>query len=298
MATKKVSMKQMHRTDEAILDDILRSLWDEETIRMIDFYDISVDVEKGQVCLSGHVSKELNNFLIEKIARSVPGVIAVHNHLATDHDLSVQVAHALATDDRTRAFALQVYCCHGWVELEGPVPNRDIQHAAEEIAARVQVVRGVISLPEVVGEQPAPRRVAFQPHIGVRVLGNDETEGKVSQVIIDPHNRLVTHAVVRVNQTINNWLEPGDYLVPVEIMHVVDAGGILLSHHAAAINQFPILNSTDYPIAPLTWLPPYPYVVGNVRWARIEQPKVEKQFALDVMKEKIESKISQIKSQI
>ncbi len=292
MASLKANLRKIHRTDEVIREDITRLLWDEETIRMSDFYDISVDVENGQVCIMGHVSKEYNNFLVEKIVRSVPGVIRIHNHLVIDHDLSVQVAHALAVDDRTRAFALPVYCCHGWVELGGAVPDRELQNAAEEIAARIQVVRGVISLPEIEGEPPAPRRVEVQPHIGAPVYGKDETEGKVSQVIIDPHNRLVTHAVVRVHHTIDGWFESSDYLVPVEAMHVVDAGGIILSDRSVAIHQFPIFNAADYAVAPLTWQPPYPYVVGTVRWARREQPKVEKQFALDVMKEKIESKIS------
>ena len=46
MAIEKSISKQMHHPDEAILDDIWRSLWMEETIRSIDIHDISVEVEK------------------------------------------------------------------------------------------------------------------------------------------------------------------------------------------------------------------------------------------------------------
>ena len=175
MAIEKSISKQMHRPDEAVLDDIWRSLWMEETIRSIDIHDISVEVEKGQVCLSGHVSKDHNGQRIEEITRSIPGAVAVHNHLVTDHDLSIQVAQALGSFESTRLLAIPVYSFHGWVELGGAVPNREIQRDAEATAASVPSVRGVILLPDVAGEQKASARNAIQPRIGVRVFGKDET---------------------------------------------------------------------------------------------------------------------------
>ena len=120
---------------------------------------------------------------------------------------------------------LPVYSFHGWVELGGSVPNREIQRDAEETAASVPSVRGVILLPDMAGEQKASARNAVQPRIGVRVFGEDETEGTVYQVVISPQNRLVTHAIVRVNRIIDGWQESCDYLIPVEAMDVVDEGG-------------------------------------------------------------------------
>lgn len=280
MATQKASSKPMSRLDEAILEDIWEELWEDETIRTNDIHDISVDVENGQVCLSGHVSKDANQHHVEEIARSAPGVNAIHNHLVSDHDLSIQVAEALGDNERICPFILPVYSSHGWIELGGSVPNREIQLLAEATAASVPEVRGVILLPDIAGEPGALERVAVQPRIGVRVfeqVEQDETEGIVYQVVINPQNRLVTHAIVCVTHVIHDRLETCNYLVPVEAMNVVDEEGIFLNYTTPAINQFPVLNPTNYPIAPLTWQPPYPYAVGSVRWSR-QQMKTEKRL--------------------
>jgi len=266
MATPKEGTKQMHSPDESILGDIWRALWDEETIRTIDIHDISVGVEKGQVCLSGHLSKDTNQQQIVEIVRSTPGVIAVHNHLVTDHDLIIRVAQALGDNERTRLFILPVYSYHGWIELGGSVPNRDLQRLVESTAASIPAVRGVTMLPNIAGEQNDSVRNVIQPHIGVRVFGEGESQGTVYQVVIAPQNRLVTHAIVRATHIIDSHLETCDYLVPVEAMNVVDEGGIFLNDNAPAINQLPIFNPAQYPFPPLTWQPPYPYAVGNVRW--------------------------------
>ncbi|HVP20840.1 MAG TPA: BON domain-containing protein [Anaerolineaceae bacterium] len=270
MAVRKAEKEQRKRPDDLILDDIWRAVLNEETIRAIDINDISIDVEYGQVFLNGHVLNDNSDQRIEALARSVPGVMNVHNHLVTDHDLRIQVAQALGEDERTRHFMLPVNCCHGWVELGGMVPNRQLQLAAEEVAGSVSTVRGVIMLPRIAGAEDSSDHRAVQPCIGARVYGANETEGNVTRVIINPHNRLVTHAVVRVSQTIDGRLEVCDYLVPVEAMQVVDMDGILLNPITPAIESFPRFIPAEYPFAPLTWQPPYPYRVGNVLWPRHE----------------------------
>jgi hypothetical protein len=104
--------------------------------------------------------------------------------------------------------------------------------------------------------------------MGVRGYGADETKGTVSQVVINPHNRLVTHAIVRVlyKPTSDGRQACHDFLVPVESMQVVDAGGIFLSRETNGISQFSVFDPENYPFAPLAWQPPYPYAVGSVRW--------------------------------
>jgi len=275
MATPKANLKQMQCTDEMILDDIWSTLWKEETIRAIDIHDISVNVENGQACLSGHISKEYDEKRVEEIARSTPGVIAVHNHIVVDRDLTIQIVQALNNDKLTRPYSLPVYCHHGWVGIGGLVPNRTIQRAAEEIAARVPAVRGIVLPPDVEGEPSASMREAVQPRIGSQVYGDDETQGKVYQVVILPQNRLVTHAIVRESLIIDGWLRLHDYLVPIEAMNCTDEGNIFLKQSAPAIYQFPPFIPADYPFAPLTWQPPYPYAIGSVRWPRQEQAKLE-----------------------
>jgi len=281
MVTRKAATKQMERSDDSILGDIWQALWKEEIIQSIDIHDFSVDVENGEACLSGHVSGDSNQQQIEEIARSVPGVIAVHNHIVADHDLIIQVAQALGKDERTGPFRLPVRCYHGWVEITGVVPSHTLQCAAEEIAASVPAVRGVIRLPDVKGEPASITHDAVQPPIGARVYGMDETEGIVFQVVIQPQNRLVTHAIVRASYIVDGWRRLCDYLVPVEAMQVANEGNILLNRSAPAIHQFPAFNPVDYPFAPLTWQPPYPYTAGNVRWPRQEQAKDRQQIAGD-----------------
>lgn len=273
MAIQEMKNLHMRRPDEAIDDEIWLALWQEETIRSIDFHDISVDVERGQVCLSGHVSNNHNHQRIGAITRSITGVIAVHNHLVSDYDLSLQVAQALGEDERTRLLVLPVYSSHGWVELCGTVPNRATQRAAEAAAAGVPDVRGVILPPNIAGEQPEMLRKAVQPRIGALVFGEEETEGRIHQVVINPQNRLVTHAMVRVFSTHEGCQAWCDYLVPVEVMDVVDAGGIFLYQETNVLSGFPVFNPIDYPFAPLTWQPPYPYKVGSVRWPRLDKIK-------------------------
>lgn len=291
MAAQKESRKQIHRPDKDILEDIWQAVWKEETIRTIDSHAISVDVESGQVCLSGHVFEENNNRRIEDIAWSIPGVLAVHNHLVSDYDLSIQVAEALGDNEHTRSFVLPVFCFHGWVELGGTVPTLNIQRAVEATAASVPAVRGVILLPDILGEEATPALDAVQPGIGVRVYGANETEGTVSQVVINPHNRLVTHAIVRVlyKHTSDGRQAWHDFLVPVDSMQVVDAGGIFLSRETNEISQFPVFDPANYPFAPLTWQPPYPYAVGSVRWPHKGPAKIEQHISANVVKGKLES---------
>lgn len=271
MVVQRTSTKPIYRADKEIREDIWQALWKEDTIRAIDIHDFSVDVENGQVCLSGHVSKDGHDQGIAEVSWSIPGVVAVHNHLVSDRDLSLQVVQALGDDECTRPYVLPVGCFHGWVMLGGRVPNRTIQRVVEATAANVPAVRGIILLPDIPGEPVDPPRSSCQPRIGVRVYGEDETEGMVYQVVISPQNRLVTHAIVRVNQPVESRHAWHDHLVPVEVMQAVSAGGIFLSHKTKAISRFPIFNPAHYFYAPLTWQPPYPYAVGSVRWPRKEQ---------------------------
>jgi hypothetical protein len=133
----------------------------------------------------------------------------------------------------------------------------------------------VILLPDIAGEQSASARDRVQPRIGVRVFGKDETQGIVYQVVITPQNRLVTHAIVRVNRIANGWQDSCDCLIPAEAMDVANLGGIFLNYRAPAIYHFPVFSPANYPLAPFTWQPPYPYAVGSVRWPRLEKVKVE-----------------------
>jgi sporulation protein YlmC with PRC-barrel domain len=210
--------------------------------------------------------------------------VAVHNQLVTDRDLVIQVAQALARDKRTRYLILPVNAVHGWIQLGGEVPTRELQRVAEKVAAGVPGVRGVITLPNVTGESPIiPRRVV-QPGVGATVYGENGEVGVVTQVVIQPDNRLVTHVVVCSNELRDINLVAREYVVPVKAFDLVKNESIILQRNgrrlanpALALEAFPTFDPDEFPLAPFTWKAPYPYTAGEVRWSLREILEAESQ---------------------
>jgi BON domain len=259
--------------------DILAEIWETvrryEVIRALDMGSFSISVQEGHVLLTGHVSKKYHHDFIEEIAYSIPGVNTVQNKLVVDSDLTIQVAQALAKDERTRHFVLPVGCAHGWIRLGGVVPSHEAQFAAEEIAAQGPFVRGVLSRPRVLGESSEMDRLPIQPQINAKTYDYNRQEGVVAQVVIQPRNRLVTHAVISANDFLDGKFVFYEYLVPVEAMEVVNKESIILRRNGPLLNAFPAFEQSDYPLAPLDWLPPYPYSAETVRWTYEEHERVE-----------------------
>lgn len=262
------------RQDSPLLSDasILAEIWKTASryngIRSSDTDSFAISVERGFVLLTGHVRTKYHHDLIEEIACSTPGVNAVRNDLVVDSDLTIQVAQVLSKDERTRHFILPVGCTNGWIHLGGTMPGREFQIAAEEIAAQVPAVRGVLSRPLVTGEYPEVERWPIQPRIQAKMYDYNTQEGVVTQVVIQPRNRLVTHAVISINDFQDDNLVVQATIVPVEAMEVVNQESIILKRNGPPLNTFPIFEPSDYPPAPLDWRPPYPYSSGDVRWPR------------------------------
>ena len=259
MFMKKSKAKPWFSLDDSILAEIWEAVWKHDEIRCVDIDNFSISVQEGSVQLYGHINREDNLELIEKVVRSVPGVIAVENRLVVDRELSHQVAEAFARDERTRPFILLVNCFHGWVSLDGQVPSCELQLAAEEDAAHIPSVRGVVSLPRVAGQPPEALRRAVQPRIDTPLYGRDGEVGVVSQVVIQPRNRLVTQIIVRD-------LRQEKYLIPVEALQVVNTGSAFLDRSFASLAAFPALTPADFSPAPSNWNPPYPYKPAEVLW--------------------------------
>jgi osmotically-inducible protein OsmY len=255
------------RTDDGILADIWGALWKVDTYRSLDLGSLSIDVKDGEVYLDGHLSQENNRPLIESIIRSVAGVVAVHSHLVLDRDLIIRVAQALANDERTRPYILPVDAFHGWIHVGGEVPTRELQQVVEKVAGGVSGVRGVTILPRIAGENPTiPPRPA-QPRIGAVVYGKDGEVGVVTQVVIQPYNRLVTHVVVRSNEIRDGNLAARETVIPLEASDLVKNESIILQRNGPSLNAYPALDPDEYPLAESTWKAPYPYTAGEVRWS-------------------------------
>jgi osmotically-inducible protein OsmY len=266
MITLKTNQNSLKHSDASILAEIWKAIRQYEEIRALGMDSFSISVKKGLVLLTGHVSKKYHRNLIEEIACSMPGVNAVHNKLVVDSDLTIQVAQALSKDERTCSFIFPVSCSHGWVRLGGVVPRRELQIAAEEIAAQVPSVRGVISRPRVIGAIYETERGPIQPQIHAKTYDYNQQEGTVTQVVIQPRNRLVTHAVVSASDFHDGKFVFHEYFVPVEAMEVVNQESTILKRNGPPLKAFSAFEPSDYPPAPLNWQPPYPYTEETVRW--------------------------------
>jgi len=254
-------------SDDSVQSEIWKAVRQYEEIRALGMDSFSISVQKGLVLLNGHVSKKYHRDLMEEIACSQPGVHAVQNKLVVDSDLTLQAAGSLAKDARTHQFILPVGCSHGWIRLGGEVPSHEVQLAAEEIAGQIPLVRGVLSRPRVIGENPETEQSAIQPRIKARVCDYNRQEGVITHVVIEPRNRLVTHAVVSISGFSDGKSVVHEYLIPVEAMEVVNQESIILKRNGLPLNAYPVIELSNYPLAPSDWQPPYPYEFGFVRWA-------------------------------
>jgi osmotically-inducible protein OsmY len=265
MVTEEYTKRLVQQEDE-ILTEIWDALWEQDSIRSIDMDSLSVYVKDRVVYLTGHLGKEYNRQLIECITQSVTGVVAVHNDLIMDRDLVIRVVQALARDEYTRSFVFPVNAFHGWIHIGGEVPTLELQHQTEKTAAEVSDVRGVVTLPKITGESPDKPRRAIQPQPGAVVYGQDGEIGIVSQVVIQPDNRLVTNVVVRVQKLRDGNLVAREHIVPIENIAQVKKGGVFLSRDGLSFNDYPFYNQSKYILPPPAWKPPYPYHTEEVLW--------------------------------
>jgi osmotically-inducible protein OsmY len=102
-------------------------------------------VKDGFVTLAGLVPSVFAASEAERAARAVPGVVGVANHLLDDGSLTRRVAHALATDPRTRSIppGYRVTCFYGRVVLVGNLDEEVTRTAVVEVCKSVEGVRDV-----------------------------------------------------------------------------------------------------------------------------------------------------------
>ena len=254
------------RSDAAIEQDIWSRLWQEDTIRSLDFHSILVEVENGHALICGHVGKDFHRRRMEEIIASVPGVSAISNCIVSDHELAVNIAQALSRDERTRTYFLNVSANHGWVTLMGEVPTIDAFEAVEEVLSRVPDVRGILNLPVVSGLPDPGTRLAVQPDIGARVYDWAGLVGRVTGVVINPLDRLITHFIVRTSGEEAGQRISAQYVLPVATIEVINKENIILTKDVQRISVYPQLELEEFPLAAEDWKPPFPYKLGQVHW--------------------------------
>jgi hypothetical protein len=137
----------------------------------------------------------------------------------------------------------------------------------EKIAGEVPGVRGVTILPRIAGENPTIPQRPVQPRIGAVVYGKDGEVGIVTQVVIQPNNRLVTHVVARSKELTAGNLAIRETVIPLEGSDLVKNESIILQRDGRSHKAFPAFDPDEFPLAPSTWQAPYPYTAGEVRWS-------------------------------
>ncbi len=108
---------------------------------------IAVEVQDGVVTLNGWVRTPAMKHMATRLAREIPGVKEVHNHLIVDDELERAVALALEQEPSLEDDfpGIHVDSLAGVITLWGYVSSEEDKRRAEEIAAHVPGVRKVIN---------------------------------------------------------------------------------------------------------------------------------------------------------
>jgi osmotically-inducible protein OsmY len=255
-------------SDKRLMNEIWDRLQKIDTIRSLDQNSISIEVDNGEVLLIGHLVNDGHKQRIESIIENIPGATLVKNKLVGDRTLASMVAQALTKDTRTRPFFIYVSAFHGWVHLSGKVTLAKDQAVVEEVAASVPEVRGVVALPHLVNGKIADKHHVVQPSIYARVYDRANSLGRVYRVVIDPHNRLVTGAIVEAAIQVNRRKEKGYFFITSNFMRVVNERSVIIDDSLPDITSSPLFNQVEFLVPPEDWSPPYPYKTGEILWPK------------------------------
>jgi hypothetical protein len=91
--------------------------------------------------------------------------------------------------------------------------------------------------------------------------------GSVTEIVIDPGSRLVTHIGSVGNRYMDGRLEQKEALIRLDLVDLTREGAVWLKD-GVDFRSLPVFDPAGYPLAPEGWKPPFPYEVGTVRWAK------------------------------
>ncbi len=134
------------RLSHAVMEAISRS----EPIRASSLESIRVKANNGEVELQGIIASEALKYVAEGLARAVPGVKSLVNHLVSTPEMERRIALALASNESTRHQRIVVRVLDNVVTLYGAVNSQGeadtfvavVARAADgmQIHSRLQVV--------------------------------------------------------------------------------------------------------------------------------------------------------------
>jgi hypothetical protein len=249
----------------------MQALWEDTLLRRTEYRQIHVEAKNGIAYLYGYVSSSSMRAGAEKAAYNADGVWKVVNHVAIDSEMQLSVSQAIANDPRTRNARIFVGVHNGFVTLTGLAPGLAARSAAQEQAAAIPRVRGVLNsirVPGVEIDSENPR--ALQPVIGATIYATDIIIGSVDKVIVNPKNRLVTAVISNTvfpdsDQMGSNWLwnehhyAKRSLIIPIEAVRRLTSTSIFLKEKGEVVADFNDFDAALYLPAPEDWEPPYPY---------------------------------------
>jgi len=282
----------VQKTDAALKEHIYHVLWKDEVIRGLEYDEIDVHVKNGVIFLYGHIVGTASQSRVINAIRAIPGILRIENNLVIDDELTLAVAASLGKLEHTYDCKFFTGTSHGVVSINGIVRDEQVKLLAEERAAGIPNVRGVINNVQVSGiDSVMPERHFLLPVIGQTIYFLDGVSGTVKQVIIDPNNRLVTQLIIqgrfskqkpnpRVGTKNRTEISEKTVVIPVNLIRYLTKSSGFLTIKSMDTTQYQDFNPLYFTSPQPDWTLPYPYCPGNVLF-KIEAGETEDQKMVD-----------------
>jgi osmotically-inducible protein OsmY len=265
-----------YKSDAAIAVEIDHAFWDDWMLRSTDYREIGVRVKGGAVSITGYVISTQNKRLVENALQKIQGILSLKIHLIADDVLVLKVAAALGQMEHAYRTKFFTSVNHGVVALFGEVDTPDIRCKAEQCAAGIPWVRGVINKVRAPGINLETEDQRFlQPAVGQEIYFGEGPTGTVKQVIINPNNRRVTAMIVQRRCT-DPQPEVGSgagsreqypkrpSVIPVSAIHYLTQNAGFLRKSDPETVQVYDFDPAHFVIPRMDWVPPYPYCSEDV----------------------------------
>jgi osmotically-inducible protein OsmY len=268
--------KTIEKVDASIADKVDTVLWKDDVLRKTDYLEIDVHVKDRVVYLNGYVNGAMNLQLVEDAVGTVQGILDVKNRLYQDDKLLSEVSAALGRIEGVYGNKFSTGVRHGVVVLNGEVSGPTERFLAENCAAGIPGVRGVINYLRIRGKVlDAEDQRFLQPSIGEEIIFLDGLSGRVKQVIINPVNRRVIAIIIQRHlpslQQEARSLEKGKasppeqlIVIPVRVVRYITRESGFLSIQSTDTAQYEFFNPSRFNVPHKDWVPPYPYRTNDV----------------------------------
>jgi osmotically-inducible protein OsmY len=192
----------MKRTDERIKKDIVDQLsWDSR----IDASKVKVEVDNGNLELSGFVPTFSARRTVEEDVRGIPGVVSVDNRMVvnrimtgpSDEKMHYTVDSVLSWSQDINAGNIRVAVDDGEVTLEGTVGTLWEKHRAEEIVSELKGIVGITNRLAVV-----PTKDVLDERIAENIVAALDRTGNVN---VDSVDVKVENGIVTLCGTVRSW---------------------------------------------------------------------------------------------